>query len=413
MKILSVVGARPNFMKVAPIIRAIDNHNAALHQSPITNHESPIASHQTPAANHQPPTPIRHILIHTGQHYDFEMSQVFFQDLKLPEPDYHLGVGSGTHAEQTGKVLIEIEKVLMKEQPDLLIVVGDVNSTLAAALAAAKLHIPVAHVEAGGRSEDKTMPEGINRLLTDHLSDYLFTASKYEDDNLRAEGIPADKLFRVGNVMADSLLYSMELARKSDLLQRLGVKEKGYALATLHRPGNVDRRESLAAIIETMEEISRRLPVVFPVHPRTQKNLKDFGLLAQSPVTDHQPPITNHQHPITNHQPPVASPRLIITSPLGYIDFLSAEMNAQMVITDSGGVQVETTILGIPCLTLLDAPVWPITHDEGTNVLIGGDWKKLRAEASKIMDGQARKGRIPKLWDGKAAERIVHIICSK
>jgi UDP-N-acetylglucosamine 2-epimerase (non-hydrolysing) len=389
MKILSIVGARPNFMKVAPIIRAIDSHNAAIHQSPITNHQPPVT-------NHPSPVPIHHILVHTGQHYDYEMSQVFFQDLKLPQPDYHLGVGSGTHAEQTGRVLIEVERVLMKEKPDLLVVVGDVNSTLAAALAAAKLHIPVAHVEAGVRSDDKTMPEEINRLLTDHISQYLFTTSEYEDENLRSEGIAAGRVFRVGNIMADSLLHSRELAMKSNALARLDLRPKGYALATLHRPGNVDQRESLSAIIGALLQISERLPVVFPVHPRTQKNLKDFGLLDQ-------PPVTNHRSLDPSHH-------LLIISPLGYLDFLDVEMHAQMVITDSGGVQVETTILNVPCLTLLDAPVWPITHDQGTNVLVGSDSRRLTDEASKILDGHTKKGRVPKLWDGQVAERIVNTL---
>jgi len=399
MKIVSVVGARPNFMKIAPIIRAIDKHNAAYSgQSPITNYQSLVSNHPSPITSHQPlvtsppsPVTIHHVLVHTGQHYDFEMSQVFFQDLKLPQPDYHLGVGSGTHAEQTGKVMIEVEKVLLEEKPDVLLVVGDVNSTLAAALAAAKLHIPVAHVEAGIRSCDKSMPEEINRLLTDHLSDYLFTTSRYEDDNLRREGISDDKIFRVGNVMADSLLYSKELAAKSDVLGRLGLKERGYALATLHRPSNVDQRDNLSSIIEALIQISRTIPVVFPVHPRTQKNLKDFGLLVQSPVSSHQ---------------------LLVTNPLGYLDFLNLEMNARIVITDSGGVQVETTVLGVPCLTLLDSPVWQITHEEGTNVLVGTDLKKLRQEAFRVLDGGTKKGSVLKLWDGHAAERIAGILAN-
>lgn len=279
MKIISVVGARPNFMKIAPLIRAIDKYNKN------TNHQSQITSHKSP---------VIHVLVHTGQHYDYEMSQVFFQDLKLPKPEVYLGVGSGTHAEQTAKVMIEFEKVLLKEKPDLVIVVGDVNSTLAAALTAVKLHIPVAHVEAGLRSYDKTMPEEINRLLTDHISDYLFTTSKYDDDNLSKEGIPPERIFRVGNIMVDSLLYNKPLAEKSDTLERLGLLASHqspvtpYALLTLHRPSNVDNEQNLTRILIAIREIAQKIPIVFPAHPRTQKMLKEFGL--QSPITNHFPP---------------------------------------------------------------------------------------------------------------------------
>lgn len=363
MKVVLVAGARPNFMKVAPIIRAIDKHNAS-----------------APARRIEP------FFVHTGQHYDYEMSQVFFEDLKLPQPDVHLGVGSGSHAEQTGKTMIEVEKVLVREKPDLVIVVGDVNATLASALAAAKLHIPVAHVEAGVRSGDKSMPEEVNRLLTDHISDYLFTTCEYEDTNLRSEGIPAEKVFRVGNIMADALTYGRELAGNSGVLSSLGLKERGYALLTLHRPSNVDDRETLSNILTTVAGISRSIPVVFPVHPRTGKNIEKFGL---------------------GHVKGNSDSRLVLTAPLGYLSFLSLEMNARMVITDSGGIQVETTILGIPCLTLLDHPVWPITHEQGTNTLVGSDCRKLQEEASRVLNGNARKGKIPPLWDGKAAERIV------
>ena len=245
MKTVLVAGARPNFMKIAPIIRAMEKHNA----SPGTEH-------------------IEHVLVHTGQHYDYEMSRIFFEELEIPEPDVHLGVGSGTHAEQTGKVMIEVEKVLSKERPDLVVVVGDVNSTLAGALAAVKLRIPVAHVEAGLRSFDRDMPEEINRLLTDAISDYLFTPSPDADDNLRNEGIAPEKIFMVGDVMVDSLLLNKEKAARSDVLSRSGLQPKGYALMTLHRPSNVDAEESLLRIMAALGEISRRIPIVFPAISR-------------------------------------------------------------------------------------------------------------------------------------------------
>jgi len=368
MKIVLIVGARPNFMKIAPLIRAIEKHNSSLKKG-------------------------KHIdsfLVHTGQHYDYQMSETFFEELKLPQPDIHLGIGSGTHAEQTGKTMIEIEKVLLNERPDLSIVVGDVNATLAGALAAAKLHIPVAHIEAGVRSNDKTMPEEINRLLTDHISDYLFTTSKYDDNNLRNEGISADKIFRAGNIMVDSLLYSKKIAQSSDILSQLGLERDGYALLTLHRPGNVDDKKSLTSIFTAIGDISQKIPVVFPVHPRTRRNIDAFGL-----------------ERICNK----ASNHLILTEPVGYLSFLNLEMNAKMVITDSGGVQVETTILGIPCLTLLDSPVWPVTHEQGTNILVGSDYRKLKEEFVKILSGKSKKGSIPELWDGKTAERIMDTIC--
>lgn len=351
-------------MKVAPIIRAIDKHNGASSGALI-----------------------EHILVHTGQHYDYEMSQVFFEDLELPQPDIHLGVGSGTHAEQTGKVMIEFEKVLLKEEPDLVIVVGDVNSTLAAALAAVKLHIPIAHIEAGVRSYDRTRPEEINRLLTDHIADYLFTTSKYDDDNLKKEGISPDKIFRVGNVMVDSLLFSKQIAEKSNILSRLGLSKQGYALLTMHRPSHVDDKQGLTRIMMAIRQVAQRIPIVFPAHPRTRKNIASFrlGEFFQDEAI-----------------------RLI--EPLGYLGFLNLEMNCRFVITDSGGIQAETTVLGIPCLTVLDSPVWLVTYRQGTNTLVGMQAQKLAQEAFKILNGRAKKGKSLKLWDGRAAERIVAAI---
>jgi UDP-N-acetylglucosamine 2-epimerase (non-hydrolysing) len=361
MKCISVVGARPNFMKIAPIMRAIDKHNSTSGAKLIEN-----------------------TLVHTGQHYDYEMSQVFFEDLKLPEPDIYLGVGSGTHAEQTAKVMIEFENMLLKEKPDLVITVGDVNSTLAAALATAKLNISIAHIEAGIRSYDRTRPEEINRLLTDHISDYLFTTSSYDDENLKKEGIPANRIFCVGNVMVDSLLYNKPLAEKSEIMSRLGLNKQGYALLTLHRPSHVDDKQSLTEILTALKEVARRIPIVFPTHPRTHKNIDSFGL--------------NEFFQDGNIRP---------IKPLGYLSFLNLEMNCRFVITDSGGIQAETTALDVPCLTLLDTPVWLITYSQGTNTLVGMQAQNLTREATKILDGTAKHGQCPKLWDGRAAERIV------
>jgi UDP-N-acetylglucosamine 2-epimerase (non-hydrolysing) len=378
VKIVSVVGARPNFMKIAPLIRAIERHNEGL----VVNDSRHLD----------------HLLVHTGQHYDYEMSQVFFQDLEIPVPDFHLNVGSGTHAGQTGKIMIEFEQLALQENPDLVVVVGDVNSTLAAALAAAKIHIPVAHIEAGLRSFDRTMPEEINRLLTDVISDYLFTHSPEANENLRREGILGEKIFLVGNVMADSLIYNMARAEKSGILRELDMagSDKSpaapYALLTLHRPGNVDNRDNLAGIVEALEEVSRRVAILFPCHPRTLKKLKEFNLL---------------------ESPPFSSGAIRIIAPTGYIDFLHLEMNASFVMTDSGGVQEETTFMGIPCLTLRNTTEWSITLTRGTNTLVQNNAGKIIEEASRIIDGKGKRGSRPELWDGRTAERIVEIIAGK
>jgi UDP-N-acetylglucosamine 2-epimerase (non-hydrolysing) len=366
IRIILLAGARPNFMKIAPLIRAIDKHNV-------------------PSRNH-----IEAILVHTGQHYDHEMSQVFFQDLKLPRPDVYLGVGSGTHAEQTGKIMIELEKVLLKERPDLVIVVGDVNSTLAGALATAKLGILVAHVEAGLRSGDRSMPEEINRLLTDAISDYLFTPSSDADDNLKKEGIPAEKIFLVGNIMVDSLLHNRKAIEKSQILSRLKLTPKTYALLTMHRPNNVDSRESLLSRGKAIKRISLRIPVVFPIHPRTKKNIEKFKL-----------------------QSFFESKHILLTEPLSYFDFLKLTANARLVMTDSGGIQEETTVLNVPCLTLRDSTERPITISQGTNTLVGNETSRIIEEATKILDNKGKKGRIPPFWDGRTAQRIVNIICQR
>ena len=384
-----VAGARPNFMKIAPLVRAIERHNSLA--------ASPMAS-------------IEYLLVHTGQHYDYNMSDSFFNDLKLPQPHIHLGVGSGTHSEQTGKVMIEFEKVLLRESPEMVVVVGDVNSTLAATLAAVKLNIPVAHVEAGLRSFDRRMPEEINRLVTDALSTYLFTPSPDGDENLLKEGISPDKIYRVGDIMVDSLLFHLEEAKKSDILKRLGLMKEQtakldsvvpYALLTLHRPSNVDEEESFKKIMAALDSIGKRIPIIFPVHPRTKKQLLALGLEKKIRFYDVEEKVD------------LSSPGIHGLDPLGYLDFLSLMTRAKLVLTDSGGIQEETTVLGIPCLTLRDTTERPITIKEGTNVLVWNETQKIIEEAFKILDGKGRKAKIPEYWDGKTAERIIKILAEK
>jgi len=380
-------------MKVAPLIRAIKAYNAAN------------------GANIIP------FLVHTGQHYDFNMSDSFFKDLNLPEPDIHLGVGSGNHGEQTGKVLIEFEKVLIREQPNLVIVVGDVNSTLACTLAAAKIHIPVAHVEAGLRSFDRKMPEEINRVVTDALSDFLFTPSPDGDENLLKEGIPRDKIFLVGDIMVDSLLFNLQRAKKIDILERLNLtsnqklKEhnqqsiRPYALVTLHRPGNVDNKVSMERIIRGLLEISSRIPIIFPMHPRTRKQVKFFGM--ECAFEFHSSVDLSKED---YYQDGTLKKKIHCFEPLGYLDFLNLMAQAKIVLTDSGGIQEETTVLNIPCITLRDTTERPITLTEGTNVLVHHDEEKIVSEAIKILDGKKRHGKCPAIWDGHTAERIVEIL---
>ena len=399
-KWILVAAARPNFMKIAPLIRAIHVHNGA-------NEDD-----------------IQPLLVHTGQHYDVNMSDAFFSDLRLPEPDVHLGVGSGGHGEQTGKVLIEFEKVLLKEKPDLVIVVGDVNSTLACTLAAAKLHIPVAHVEAGLRSFDRNMPEEINRLVTDALSDYLFTPSPDGDENLLKEGIPREKIFLVGDIMIDSLLFNLENAKKTDILERLSIKTnqqpgtnnvqstisnhqsiKPYALLTLHRPSNVDNKTSLGRIIQGLLEVASKIPILFPIHPRTKKQVKLFGM--ESALEFHASPDLT---PEDYHEGDVPKRKIHCFEPLGYLDFLNLMAHAKIVLTDSGGIQEETTVLNIPCITLRDTTERPITLTEGTNVLVHDDPHKIVAEVTKVLEGKARQGTCPSIWDGHTAERIVEVL---
>ncbi len=328
---------------------------------------------------------IRHLIVHTGQHYDDAMSRVFFEDLELPHPDFYLGVGSGTHAEQTARIMVEFEKVLQQLRPDLVIVVGDVNSTVACSLVCAKMRIPVAHVEAGLRSFDRTMPEEINRLLTDAVADYLFVSEPSGVVNLKREGIDERKIFHVGNVMIDSLMLYREKAKKSEALQRFRLRERGYTLVTLHRPSNVDEKKSLERILTIFERIGSVSTILFPVHPRTKKRMDEHGL-------------RERVEEIHN---------LKIIDPIGYLDFLCLMDHAQLVLTDSGGIQEETTFLRIPCLTLRENTERPITVEVGTNQLCGLDVELIVQRSFEVFEGKGKQGRVPELWDGKTAERIV------
>ena len=347
--ILHVVGARPNFVKAAPVLRAIRERG------------------------------IRQTLVHTGQHYDCNMSDVFFSQLEIPEPDVNLEVGSGSHASQTAEIMRRFEAVVLERKPDLVLVYGDVNSTVAAALVCTKLLVQVGHVEAGLRSFDRTMPEEINRIVTDQLSDILFTPSQDGDANLLHEGVSRDRIHFVGNVMIDSLIRLLPVAESC---ARNGLPER-FALATLHRPSNVDDAERLREILQCLTSISEKLNIVFPVHPRTRQRIAEFGM-----NTD----------------------RLLLFDPMPYIEFLSLQRRATVVITDSGGIQEETTYLGVPCLTMRTNTERPITVTAGTNILIGDDRKRLIAEVRNILDGNAKNGVIPPLWDGNTGERIADIL---
>ncbi|MBX3237314.1 MAG: UDP-N-acetylglucosamine 2-epimerase (non-hydrolyzing) [Nitrospiraceae bacterium] len=366
MKVLNVVGARPNFMKIAPLIREMRKHPG-----------------------------ITPLLVHTGQHYDVKMAGQFFEDLQIPLPDVSLDVGSGTHAVQTAEVMKRMEPILERERPDLVLVVGDVNSTMAAALTAVKLHIPVAHVEAGLRSGDRSMPEEINRIVTDAVSDYLFVTEESGTRNLMAEGVPKSKVFEVGNVMIDSLEASRRLWGQSTILTRLGLQRSQYAVTTLHRPSNVDNMTILRGLVESLLEVGRRLPVIFPIHPRTKKALEAMGELG--PGLYFGPPPT-----------PVKGVHCM--DPIGYLDFMSLVANARLVLTDSGGIQEETTVLGVPCLTLRENTERPVTVTHGTNRVIGSSPKRILEETGNALDLPVRSLPPPPLWDGHASERIVRVL---
>src|SRR6266576_1298323 len=357
LKVINVAGARPNFMKIAPIVAAMKRR----------------------ASEFQP------LVVHTGQHYDDAMSAAFFRELDLPRPDVNLSVGSGTHAAQTAAVMQAFEPVVIKEKPDWVVVVGDVNSTLACAIVCAQLGIRVAHVEAGLRSRDRSMPEEINRLLTDQIADLLLTPSADAVANLRGEGIPEGRIRFVGNIMIDSLFKHLERAQSSTIRALLGLLDTDYAVLTLHRPVNVDEPETFKRILEAVSEIALRLPIVFPVHPRTRRTISDLGLAAQ-----------------VN-----AIPGLRLIEPLGYLDFLALFSGAKLVLTDSGGLQEETTALGIPCLTLRETTERPVTVEQGTNTIVGSDPKQIRAAAfaalSKSFSETTRRLPLP-LWDGHTAD---------
>jgi len=331
---------------------------------------------------------IEQTLLHTGQHYDEAMSQVFFDELGIPRPDIYLGVGSKTHARQTAQIMTAFEDVILANRPDLVVVVGDVNSTLACTVTAAKLWVPVAHVEAGLRSNDRKMPEEINRLVTDVLSDLLFTTSRDADENLIREGIAPEKIHFVGNVMIDTLYAQRARAQNLHTPQNFGLAPGDYALLTLHRPSNVDDPETFAGILEALTTIQRDIPILFPAHPRTRKQVEKFGFQARLE----------------------AAPSLQVVEPLSYLQILDVMMHAKLVLTDSGGLQEETTIFGIPCLTIRENTERPVTLIEGTNILVGTNPHRILAETQRILAGESKAGRIPELWDGHASERIVKII---
>lgn len=326
-------------------------------------------------------------LIHTGQHYDYELSQLFFEQLKMKPPDIFLGVGSGSHAYQTAQIMMRLEELLIEKKPDLVIVFGDVNSTMAGAIVAAKLCIGVAHVEAGLRSFDNTMPEEINRIVTDRLSQYLFVTEASGKRNLMHEGVPDENIYLVGNIMIDSLINSLSPADGSDILDRLGLRPGEYATLTLHRPSNVDDKSVLEDLLIVLGKVGMKTPVVFPCHPRTMKNLTEFGLSGK-----------------------YNKDALRIIEPLGYLDFLKLQKESRFVLTDSGGIQEETTYLGIPCLTLRNNTERPVTVEAGSNTVTAIDPAKIYEAIDQILDGSYKSGTAPELWDGNTAERIVNII---
>ena len=408
MIILTVVGARPNFMKAAPIIAAVNEHNER------------ISANHTGRGERSAQT-IRHVLIHTGQHYDEFMSGSFFSDLNLPKPDIHLGVGSGSHAVQTAEIMKKFEVVLLTEKPDVVVVVGDVNSTLACALVAAKISFDsagsrpvIAHVEAGLRSFDRSMPEEINRILTDHISDLLFVTEESGLQNLQNEGILSDKIHFVGNTMIDSLLTFKEQAETSIILDKLKLRPNAannghgrsvcrYALLTLHRPSNVDNRAAFLNILDGLEELAADWPIVFPIHPRTRRRVQEFGLQSQLGLNgaEAKPDTGRNGADLRG---------IILTEPLGYLDFLCLMKHAALVVTDSGGIQEETTCLGIPCVTVRESTERPITIESGTNVLAGTQKEKIRDAVRRQMATKYCSQRAPEKWDGQAARRILDVL---
>ena len=363
IKILNVVGARPNFMKVAPLHRAFEKYSE-----------------------------INSKIVHTGQHFDAKMSDIFFEQFEMPKPHYFLGINGGSHTQVTANTMLAFEKVILTEQPDLVLVVGDVNATLACALVATKLQIPVAHIEAGLRSGDRSMPEELNRIVTDSVSDYLFVTEKAGIDNLKREGVPDEKVFFVGNVMIDSLVYYLEKGQKTTILEDLGLLKDEFVVMTMHRPANVDTEEGLKVILTIIEDTAKYKKVVLPIHQRTANNLKKFGL----------------------YESLNAIKNLILIEPQGYFEFLQLMQNACVIITDSGGIQEETTFLKVPCLTFRDSTERPITVEIGTNQLIADlNPQTVHKKLIEILNGKTKQGQIPPLWDGKTAERIADILVKK
>lgn len=362
MKIICVAGARPNFMKIAPIMEAFRNNDF-----------------------------ITPMLVHTGQHYDEKMSDLFFRELGIPKPDVNLGIGGGSHAVQTAEIMKAFEPICLEENPDYVLVVGDVNSTIACGLVAVKLGIKLIHVEAGLRSGDRTMPEEINRILTDSISDLLFCTEQSGVNNLLAEGVPQEKIHLVGNVMIDTLLKNRKKAEQSPILEQMGLVSKSFATMTLHRPSNVDAQEVFSGLLEAIEVIQNDIPIIFPIHPRTRNNIEKFDL----------------------GQRIAAMKNLRLVEPIGYLDFLKLNANAFVVLTDSGGLQEETTILKVPCITLRENTERPVTCEVGSNQLVGVDPKAVIAAYQNIRDGKLRAPHTPKFWDGQAAKRIAETLASK
>ena len=362
MKIINIVGARPNFMKIAPLM---DAYKAYPEVNPV--------------------------LVHTGQHYDKKMSNLFFRELCIPEPDINLGIGSASHAVQTAEIMKAFEIVVAEQKPDIVVVVGDVNSTIACGLVAVKMGVKLAHVEAGLRSFDRTMPEEINRLLTDSISDLLFCTEQSGVDNLKKEGIAEEKIFLVGNVMIDTLQKNMEKAEKSAILDKLKLNGDSYAILTLHRPANVDNPQVFGQILDALEVIQKDIPIIFPIHPRTKNNLR----------------LTTLGKRVRE------MPGLRLIDPLGYLDFLKLMSSAYVVLTDSGGIQEETTILKVHCLTLRKNTERPVTTEYGSNQLVGFNTEKIISAYKQVTNGVNMAYEIPPLWDGRAAERIVEIIINQ
>jgi UDP-N-acetylglucosamine 2-epimerase (non-hydrolysing) len=357
-----VVGARPNFMKAAPLMRRLQGHSERF----------------------------RPVLIHTGQHYDRNMSEVFFEELKMPRPDKYLGVGSASQAQQTAAIMVELERLWVESRPDLVIVFGDVNSTLAAALVAAKLQIPLAHVEAGLRSFDRTMPEEINRIVTDRLADYLFVSEESGLEHLQREGVSSDRVFHVGNIMIDTLVDSLIASKQTTILEDLGLVAGEYAVLTMHRPSNVDDSDQLSRLLRVISEMSERLTIVFPCHPRTRRELANLSHFDEEKRNG-----------------------LRMIDPVGYLEFLRLQSEAKFVLTDSGGIQEETTYLGVPCITMRTSTERPATVSEGTNVMSGPDPERIRAAIEDVLGGRQKEGGVPQYWDGQTSNRIVEILLAR